>query len=237
MDTLVLPHALAANLEKVRNRGHAVEDGEYQEGVRPSSWATKSSRRFRRPARSSRSTTRSRTSRRPRSSSDWTWPVATQVAIAAALDRVAAPRQRAAAAGTLTNLNATDLRALTAIHRAGATTPGALVRAMHLTPGGTDGVIRRLVAAEMIDRRASPREGRDVRLTVTEQGESLMTTGAGVWDSQLLEQLERLPDPGKLVNLLGSVAEATEQRAKGLADDSVDRRRRARETPRLVRWG
>ena len=34
MDTLVLPHALAANLEKVRDRGHAVEEGEYQEGVR-----------------------------------------------------------------------------------------------------------------------------------------------------------------------------------------------------------
>jgi DNA-binding MarR family transcriptional regulator len=165
--------------------------------------------------------------------------VATRVDFAAALDRlaVAAHRQRAAAAGTLTDLNATDLLALTIIHRAGAITPGALARAMHLTPGGTDGVIRRLVAAEMIDRTTSPRDGRDVRLTVMEQGESLMTTGAGVWDSQLLEQLERLPDPGKLVNLLGSVAKATEQRAKALADDSVDRRRRARETPRLVRWG
>jgi hypothetical protein len=33
-DTLVLPHALTANLDKVRDRGHAVEEGEYQEGVR-----------------------------------------------------------------------------------------------------------------------------------------------------------------------------------------------------------
>lgn len=33
-DTLTVPHALAVNLEKVRDRGHAIEDGEYQAGVR-----------------------------------------------------------------------------------------------------------------------------------------------------------------------------------------------------------
>jgi IclR family acetate operon transcriptional repressor len=32
-NTLSLPHALAANLDQVRDRGHAIEDGEYQEGV------------------------------------------------------------------------------------------------------------------------------------------------------------------------------------------------------------
>jgi DNA-binding IclR family transcriptional regulator len=33
-DTLTLSRALAANLAKVRDRGHAAEDGEYQQGVR-----------------------------------------------------------------------------------------------------------------------------------------------------------------------------------------------------------
>jgi DNA-binding MarR family transcriptional regulator len=165
--------------------------------------------------------------------------VATHTDIAAALDRlaVAAHRQRAAAAATLTDLNATDLLALTIIHRAGSITPGALARAMHVTPGGTSGVIRRVIAAEMIGRTTSPTDGQDVRLTVTEQGESLMTTGVGVWDPQLLERLGRLPDLGNMVDLFVSVAEATEQRATALAGDSVERRRRGREIPHLVRWG
>jgi DNA-binding MarR family transcriptional regulator len=165
--------------------------------------------------------------------------VATRADIAAALDRlaVAAHRQRAAAAATLPDLNATDLLALTIIHRAGSITPGALARDMHLTPGGTNGVMRRVMAAEMVDRTTSPTDGEDVRLTVTERGESLMTTGVGVWDSQLLERLGRLPDLVKAVDLFVSVAEATEQRATALASDSVERRRRARETPHPVRWG
>lgn len=33
-DTLTTPRALAVNLERIRERGHAVEDGEFQEGVR-----------------------------------------------------------------------------------------------------------------------------------------------------------------------------------------------------------
>ena len=34
LDTLTVPRILAANLERVRDHGHAVEDGEFQEGVR-----------------------------------------------------------------------------------------------------------------------------------------------------------------------------------------------------------
>lgn len=175
-DTVVLARALAVNLEKVRDRGHAVEDGEYSRACArsacPSWWAARRSRRCRSPARGLRSTTRSRTSSRPRGSSDWTWPVATQADIAGALDRlvVAAHRQRAATAATMDDLNAIDLLALTIVYRVGAITPGALARAMGFSSSGTSTVIRRVADATMIDRTTSPSDPHDVRLTPTQRG-------------------------------------------------------------------
>jgi DNA-binding MarR family transcriptional regulator len=158
---------------------------------------------------------------------------------AAALDRlvVAAHRQRAAAAATADGVNATDLLALTIIYRAGPITPGALARAMGFSSSGTSSVIRRVADATMIDRTTSPSDPHDVRLTPTQQGIELMTSGAGAWDAQLLERLGRRPDLGDMVDLVASVAEATEQRASALDSDSVERRRRAQEIPHLVRWG
>jgi DNA-binding MarR family transcriptional regulator len=167
--------------------------------------------------------------------------VATHADIGAALDRlvVAAHRQRAAAAAaaTLPDLNATDLLALTVVYHARIITPGALADAMHLTPGGVVAVVRRVTDAEVIGRTTLRRDHRDTTLAVTERGASLMTTGVGAWDPQLLEQVAGLHEPDKLMDLLRSIAEAAEQRATALASDSVEVRRRVRETPRPVLWG
>src|SRR3954467_15288373 len=98
--------------------------------------------------------------------------MASAAEIGDALDRLvaAAQRQRAAAAATRQDVNATDLLALDIVRRARRISPGALAREMHLTPGGTNGVIRRVLTAKLLTRRVSPADRRDVGLEITRRG-------------------------------------------------------------------
>jgi DNA-binding MarR family transcriptional regulator len=161
--------------------------------------------------------------------------------IADALDRLvaAAHRQRAAAAAARDDLNATDLLALDIVRRKPAISPGALAHEMHLTAGGVNGVIRRLIRANMLVRKTSSKDRRDVRLTLARRAETLMTTGIGGWDSNTLESLAQLPDPQatEMMNLLSTLATVTEQRADDLAETALGINDSAREVPRPVRWG
>lgn len=161
--------------------------------------------------------------------------------IADALDRVvaAAHRQRAAAAATRPDVNATDLLALDITRRHRTISPGDLARAMQLTPGGTNGVIRRLIEANLIVRSTSPTDRRDVRLTVTRRADRLVTTGVGGWDAQLLESLAKLdgPQATEMMNLLATITEATERRADGLVANALHINDPAHGIPHPVRWG
>lgn len=72
-------------------------------------------------------------------------------------------------------LNPTDVQALSQIANAGQISPGALSERLVLTPGGTNGVLRRLQAARLITRDTSPADRRDVTVTVTGAGMEVVT--------------------------------------------------------------
>jgi DNA-binding MarR family transcriptional regulator len=165
--------------------------------------------------------------------------MASAAEIADALDRLvaAAQRQRAAAAATRRDVNATDLLALDIVRRAGRIAPGRLAREMQLTAGGTNGVIRRIVAAKLITRTVSATDRRDVGLQITRRGETLMTTGVGGWDPELLEQLSLQDDPSTMMHLLTTVAESAELRADTFATAARAVTDAAAGVPMPVRWG
>ncbi|WP_051221462.1 MarR family transcriptional regulator [Conexibacter woesei] len=167
--------------------------------------------------------------------------MASAAEIADALDRLvaAAARQRAAAAATRRDVNATDLLALDIVRRAGRIAPGQLAREMQLTAGGTNGVIRRIVAAQLITRNVNASDRRDVGLEITRRGETLMTTGVGGWDPQLLEHLSHQDAPSltNMMSLLTTVAEAAEHRADTFATTARAVSHAAGGVPLPVRWG
>jgi DNA-binding MarR family transcriptional regulator len=161
--------------------------------------------------------------------------------IADVLNRLvaAADRQRLAAAATRPDVNATDLLALDLIRRHPGISPGQLARTMQLTPGGTNGVIRRIIKAQLIVRRTSPTGRSDVRLKITPLGTALMTTGVGGWDPRLLDQLARLPaaEADLLTKTLAAITASAEQRASDLADLAADLNNPGRSVPLPVAWG
>jgi DNA-binding MarR family transcriptional regulator len=167
--------------------------------------------------------------------------MASAAEIADALDRLiaAAHRQRAAAAGTRQDVNATDLLALDVVRRHRRISPGRLAREMQLTPGGTNGVIRRVVRAKLITRKVAARDRRDVGLEITRRGETLMTTGIGGWDPKLLERLARRHGQAEtdMMDLLAQIAEVTEQRADALTVTAERVNDPAAGVPVPVRWG
>jgi DNA-binding MarR family transcriptional regulator len=117
--------------------------------------------------------------------------------------------------------------------------PGRLAREMHLTPGGANGVLRRLFKAELAVRRASPSDRRDVGLEVTRRGAAVMTTGIGAWDADLLGRLARLPGPAAsaVMEALAEITAAADQRATALAELAADLHNPARSVPLPVAWG
>jgi DNA-binding MarR family transcriptional regulator len=167
--------------------------------------------------------------------------MASAAEIADALDRLvaAAHRQRAAAAATRRDVNATDLLALDVVRRHRRIAPGRLAREMQLTAGGTNGVIRRILRAKLITRTVSAEDRRDVGLMITRRGETLMSTGVGGWDPKLLERLARLDDPAAtdMMDLLAQIAEATEQRADAFAQTALRVNDPAAGVPVPLRWG
>jgi DNA-binding MarR family transcriptional regulator len=167
--------------------------------------------------------------------------MASAAEIADVLDRLVAAghRQRAAAAATRRDVNATDLLALDIIRRRRRISPGGLAREMHLTAGGTNGVIRRVVAASLITRKVSPNDRRDVRLEITRRGEALMTTGVGGWDPALLDHLAHQPEAAltDMMDLLRTIATAAEERADGYARSARRVSEASAGVPQPVLWG
>jgi DNA-binding MarR family transcriptional regulator len=167
--------------------------------------------------------------------------MASAAEIADALDRLvaAAQRQRAAAAATRADLNATDLLAVDVVRRHDGISPGALAREMHLTPGGANGVIRRVIKAKMVTRRVSSRDRRDVGLHISRRAITLMTTGVGGWDPKLLERLARLDErqASDMMALLDQIAAATEHRAEQLAATAAQVNDPSIGVPVPLQWG
>jgi DNA-binding MarR family transcriptional regulator len=78
------------------------------------------------------------------------------------------------------DLTPTDLRALGLVKRGGSMRPGELAQALQLSPSGTTGVIRRLVAAGLVHRDSGPANHRNVRVrAVGREAEQLRVVPAG----------------------------------------------------------
>jgi DNA-binding MarR family transcriptional regulator len=132
------------------------------------------------------------------------------------------------------DLTPTDLRALGLVKRGGSMRPGELARALQLSASGTTSVIRRLVAAGLVDRDSGPANHRDVRVrAVDRQAEQLRVSP----DSQVAAACD-------LMDLGASEGEAIARfvlRLVELVEDDVEAMRAAAtctnvRVPRPPRW-
>src|SRR6202161_1128316 len=78
------------------------------------------------------------------------------------------------ARGLATELSDTQLAALAALERHAAMTPGELAEHEKVQPPSMTRVISALEALGLVTRAPHPTDGRQVRLTVTEQGRDLV---------------------------------------------------------------
>ncbi len=78
------------------------------------------------------------------------------------------------AADDLGGLSPVQLRALTALGQAGSANLGRLADDMGVTVSTASRLVDRLVSAEWVHRAPSPRNGREISLSLTEGGNSLL---------------------------------------------------------------
>jgi len=153
--------------------------------------------------------------------------------LGALLDRFVAAvnRERAALAALRGEVTATDLLALSHLRTRGSLSPGALSRALLMSPSGTSAVIHRLVAAGLTVREPGSGNQRDVRVSVTREGAALgaIAVSANALDGESVD----------ILALIGAVAVAAERRAADLAQEvqAAAGTDAAAEVPALVRWG
>ena len=149
--------------------------------------------------------------------------------LAASLDRLVAAvmRERAALAVVRGDVTASDVQALGHL-RQGPLSPGALGRALLLSPSGTTSVVQRLVRAGLAVRTSASANHRNVRLIATRQGLAL---GAIAVEADVAQN-----DLSDLVSLIDAIAQAAGQRAADLVQTN-DEVTVARSAPDLVRWG
>jgi DNA-binding MarR family transcriptional regulator len=131
-------------------------------------------------------------------------------------------------------VNATDLSALTQLAIAGtALSPGELSRRLVLTPGGTNGVVRRLIAVRLITRRVSSSDKRDVELVITRAGIDIVARLSHIPLGDLL----RDSTPQELARTVGLLDQLSD-----LLTGEAGRIDEARTTtpvakPRMPQWG
>jgi DNA-binding MarR family transcriptional regulator len=151
--------------------------------------------------------------------------------LAASLERLVAAvnRERAALAALRGDVTATDLLALSHLRRRASLSPGALARALLMSPSGTTGVLRRLVAAGLAVRSAGAGNHRDVRVSATRDGVEL---GAIAVEAKTLEG-----GSIDMVALIDAIAMAVEQRTDELVQEEREAAVADTGVPTVVRWG
>lgn len=78
------------------------------------------------------------------------------------------------AADRLGGVSVTQLRALTVLHGAGRMNLAQLAAGMGVTVSTTSRLVDRLVAADLVDRRTSPSNGREIALRLTRRGRATL---------------------------------------------------------------
>jgi DNA-binding MarR family transcriptional regulator len=96
------------------------------------------------------------------------------------------------ARGLATELSDTQLGALAALERHDAMTPGELAEHEKVQPPSMTRVIAALEARELVTRAPHPTDGRQVRLTVTDQGRDLVQQSRRLREAWLAQRLREL---------------------------------------------
>jgi DNA-binding MarR family transcriptional regulator len=94
--------------------------------------------------------------------------------------------------GVATELSDTQLAALAALERHGAMTPGELAEHEKVQPPSMTRVIAALEERGLVTRAPHPTDGRQVMLTVTEQGRALVQASRRTRDAWLAQRLREL---------------------------------------------
>lgn len=96
------------------------------------------------------------------------------------------------ARGVATELSDTQLAALAALERHAAMTPGALAEHEKVQPPSMTRVIAALLERGLVTRASHPTDGRQVMLTVTDQGRELVQQSRKLREAWLAQRLREL---------------------------------------------
>jgi DNA-binding MarR family transcriptional regulator len=96
------------------------------------------------------------------------------------------------ARGLATDLSDTQLAALAALERHAAMTPGELAEHEKVQPPSMTRVIAALLERGLVSRAPHPTDGRQVRLTVTDQGRELVQQSRELREAWLAQRLREL---------------------------------------------
>lgn len=91
---------------------------------------------------------------------------------------------------TSEEVSAPQFSVLAYLERAGESTPGALAEFEHVSPPVMTRILGRLEAAGLVARAAHPGDGRQVRVTLTDQGTQLVLAGRERRHEWLRERLD-----------------------------------------------
>jgi DNA-binding MarR family transcriptional regulator len=109
-------------------------------------------------------------------------------------------------ADDLGGLSPVQLRALTALGQAGPANLGSLADEMGVTVSTASRLVDRLSTAGWVDRAPSRHNGREISLTLTEEGRSLLRRYDDRRLLRLRSHLERVP-PDRQEGVVGALAE------------------------------
>jgi DNA-binding MarR family transcriptional regulator len=101
-------------------------------------------------------------------------------------------RAERVARGVGTELSDTQLAALAALERHTAMTPGELAEHEKVQPPSMTRVIAALLERGLVTRTPHPTDGRQVRLTVTDQGRELVQRSRQAREAWLAQRLQEL---------------------------------------------
>jgi DNA-binding MarR family transcriptional regulator len=101
-------------------------------------------------------------------------------------------RAERVARGVATDLSDTQLAALAALERHTAMTPGELAEHEKVQPPSMTRVIAALQVRGLVTRAPHPTDGRQVKLTVTEQGRELVQQSRRLREAWLAQRLREL---------------------------------------------
>lgn len=110
--------------------------------------------------------------------------------LAAELQRVLLVSSRILRSQTASDaVSAPQFSVLAYLQRAGESTPGALADFEHVSPPVMTRILGRLEEAELVERAAHPGDGRQVRVTLTDQGLQVVLAGREQRDAWLRARL------------------------------------------------